>query len=277
MKTKSLFMTMILLIAMPGIALQAQDKKEWISPEAAAKVVDFQLQGEYLGKKDDGTGTELTVGLQLIALGGGNFRAVTYVGGLPGAGWSRGDESDAIDGKLNDQGQLTFTLDDGKGEVIGTLKADKLTITTGDESTEMKKVARKSPTMGKAAPKGAVVLFDGTKEAAKNNFQRGQIVMENLLRHDVTCEPPKFPLPSFCKRTMLILLRRAMMTLGKRSRTHELRSPTTVSRFTMIWNCPTVRQASTPKVLVHKSYTYKATVTLLCSVIYGLSKNSPQS
>jgi hypothetical protein len=185
MKTKTLFMTVILLIAMPSIALQAQDKKEWISPEAAAKVVDFQLQGEYLGKKDDGTGTELTVGLQLIALGGGKFRAVAYKGGLPGAGWSRGDESETLDGKLNDQGQLTFTLDEGKGEVSATFKAGKLTITTDDESIEMKKVARKSPTMGKAAPKGAVVLFDGTKEAAKNNFQRGQIVMEKLLRHDV--------------------------------------------------------------------------------------------
>ncbi|MBT7254044.1 MAG: DUF1080 domain-containing protein, partial [Planctomycetaceae bacterium] len=94
MKTKSLFMTMMLLIALPSIALQAQDKKEWISPEAAAKVVDFQLQGEYLGKKDDDSGTEQTVGLQLIALGGGKFRGVAYVGGLPGAGWVRGDESE---------------------------------------------------------------------------------------------------------------------------------------------------------------------------------------
>ena len=183
MRTKTLFMTVILLIVLPSIALQAQDKKEWISPEAAAKVVDFQLQGEYLGKKDFGAGNEGTVGLQIIALGGGNFRVVAYVGGLPGAGWSRGGERTAHDGKLNDQGQLKFA--DKKGEVIGTLKAGKLTITTGDASIEMKKVARKSPTMGKAAPKGAVVLFDGTKEAAKNNFQRGQVVMENLLRHDV--------------------------------------------------------------------------------------------
>lgn len=185
MKTVTLFIAMMLLIALPSIALEAQDKKEWISPEVAAKVVDFQLQGEYLGKKDDGTGTEVTVGLQLIALGGGNFRGVAYIGGLPGAGWSRGDKSETVDGKVNGQGQLIFTLKDGEGEAIGTLKAGKLTITTGDESVEMKKVARKSPTMGKAAPKGAVVLFDGTKEAAKNNFQRGQIVMENLLRHDV--------------------------------------------------------------------------------------------
>jgi hypothetical protein len=183
MKTKSLFITMMLLIALPSITLQAQDKKEWISPEAAAKVVDFQLQGEYLGKKDFGAGNEGAVGLQIIALGGGNFRVVAYVGGLPGAGWSRGGERTAHDGKLNNQGQLKFA--DQKGEVIGTLKAGKLTITTGDASIEMKKVARKSPTMGKAAPKGAVVLFDGTKEAAKNNFQRGQVVMENLLRHDV--------------------------------------------------------------------------------------------
>ncbi len=183
MKTKSLFMTMILLLALPSIALQAQEKKEWISPEAAAKVVDFQLQGEYHGKFKDDSGAESSVGLQLIALGGGKFRGVSYLGGLPGAGWQRGDMSESKDGNLNEQGQIVFKIEDG--EVTATLKAGKLTITTGDESIEMKKVARISPTMGKAAPKGAVVLFDGTKEAAKNNFQRGQVVMENLLRHDV--------------------------------------------------------------------------------------------
>ena len=185
MKTKTLFMTMVLLIVMPNITLQAEDKKEWISPEAAAKVVDFQIQGEYLGTMDDATGTESTVGLQLIALGGGKFRGVSYMGGLPGAGWNRGDKSETHEGKVNDQGQLTFKIDEST-EVTATLKAGKLTLTKGsDKSIEMKKVARKSPTMGKAAPQGAVVLFDGTKEAAENNFQRGEIVMENLLRHDV--------------------------------------------------------------------------------------------
>ena len=141
------------------------------------------MQGEYLGSFDDNSGIEISIGLQLIALGGGKFRGVSYQGGLPGAGWKRGDPSDSKDGNLNDQGQIVFKLDDG--EVLATLKDGKLTLVFGDESIELNKVARKSPTLNKAAPKGAIVLFDGTKEAAKNNFQRGQIVMENLLRHDV--------------------------------------------------------------------------------------------
>jgi len=175
MKTVTLLIAMMLLIALPTIALEAQDKKEWISPEAAAKVIDFQLQGEYLGKRD-----KVIFGVQIIALGGGNFRMVGYKGGLPGAGWSRGDKSDSHDGKLNDKGQLIFVDLD----TIATFKAGKLTFNNGNNFVGSK-VARKSPTMGKAAPKGAVVLFDGTKEAAANNFQRGQIVMNNLLRHDV--------------------------------------------------------------------------------------------
>ena len=47
---------------------------------------DFNLQGEYLAETNNGKS-----GIQLIADGGGKFRYVYYLGGLPGAGWNTGD------------------------------------------------------------------------------------------------------------------------------------------------------------------------------------------
>jgi hypothetical protein len=131
---------------------------------------DFPFQGEYLGqiKTDDG---ELTIGAQVIALGGGKFRAVAYHGGLPGAGWERGQEKNEIDGELKD-GAVRFA-DDSEG-LVGTIKEGVATVATRDGAVlgTLKKVERKSPTLGAKPPEGAVVLFDGTNADA---WQNGKI------------------------------------------------------------------------------------------------------
>ena len=91
------------------VSVQAQDKKEWIDPAEAAKVLDYQIQGEYVGDFiEDGEKTK--IGLQIIAMGGGNFRAVSFTGELPGAGWKRGDKTEYVDGSLNDRGQVVFQI-----------------------------------------------------------------------------------------------------------------------------------------------------------------------
>ena len=59
-------------------------------PEKAGS--DFQVQGEYVGR----IGSELPVGVQVIALGKHEFQGVFYSGGLPGAGW---DEGTGLHGK----------------------------------------------------------------------------------------------------------------------------------------------------------------------------------
>jgi len=127
------------------------NKKAFLDAESAGP--DFAVQGEYEGT----IGKETKVGAQVIALGDGNFDAVLYAGGLPGAGWdgkvkvrmsgeTKGKETGFhgrnFDGKIVD-GSFTGTAED-------------------DVPFEMKRVDRKSATLDMAPPEGATVLFDGS-------------------------------------------------------------------------------------------------------------------
>src|SRR5262249_12691749 len=79
-------------VSFTGLWALAQEKKTenkerlaFTDPEKAGS--DFTIQGEYAGeiKREDQT---VKIGVQVIALGDGKFRAVAYHGGLPGDGWN---------------------------------------------------------------------------------------------------------------------------------------------------------------------------------------------
>ncbi len=105
---------------------------------------DFPLQGEYAGEG---------LGANIIALGDGNFRLVTFKGGLPGAGW---DVSAKTEAEAKRDGDVVRFKD------LAELKGGVLTI----GATSLKRIERHSPTEGAKPPAGAIILLDGSNADA---------------------------------------------------------------------------------------------------------------
>ena len=151
----------------------ADDKKSATFTDAKQAGKDYQVQGEYLAENADSK-----LGIQVIALGDRKFSFVAYLGGLPGAGWSRGMETIKGKGGLKD-GKLIFRADDPEHQGQGVWEAGKITVTDADgQGFIAKKVHRKSETLGAKPPQGAVVLFDGS---SAGTFEKGKLIEKNLL------------------------------------------------------------------------------------------------
>jgi hypothetical protein len=151
-------------------------KAATLDPQEAG--LEFQLQGEYTGEVLSDDGNE-NVGVQIIALGDGKFRAVGYPGGLPGEGWN-GETKVPAEGQLAGE-EVRF---EAKGMAGIVNKDGTLTIqAAGQTLGTLKKVIRKSKTLGAKPPEGAVVLFDGT---SADNFKNGRLTKDGLLQQGVT-------------------------------------------------------------------------------------------
>ncbi|MGQ9574113.1 MAG: 3-keto-disaccharide hydrolase [Thermoguttaceae bacterium] len=144
----------LLVVASPPDG-QAQ---EIIDPKVAAEDPDFHVQGEYLG-----TGTLLAkqpepLGAQVVARGDGKFDVYLLAGGLPGAGWKRGEP------RLRIAGQRQGDSTELEGPFRGRIAGGKMTLASldGSATAELKRIQRQSPTLGAKPPEGAKVLFDGT-------------------------------------------------------------------------------------------------------------------
>lgn len=146
-------MSLLVLLAFTTHSNFAIAQIEAIDPTAASADPDFAIQGEY----QTGEAPPKPTGVQVVALGKGQFRVVIYDGGLPGDGWNRKPPQ-----------VMTEEETDTVLEVL--------------ESLDVKKVVRESPTLGKKAPAGAVILFDGSQDAFEKHWQKGaQMTSDGLL------------------------------------------------------------------------------------------------
>lgn len=149
----------ILLAAIPAIAQEKKDppkEKPKALPRIAlreptdvAKDADYAIQGEYENDKKQGA--------QVVARGQGNFYIRVLEGGLPGAGW---------DGKTKTE--FKAKTEDGKVvlEGGGSIADGFLVLKDG---TKLKRVERKSPTLGAKPADGSVVLFGKPEDVSNWN------------------------------------------------------------------------------------------------------------
>ncbi|HAH99538.1 MAG TPA: DUF1080 domain-containing protein, partial [Verrucomicrobiales bacterium] len=145
----------------------------WTNPEDPSLPIDFNIQGEYIGKTSGGK----KLGAQVIALDKSQFQAVLLPGGLPGAGWD-GKNKSLLSGSLN--GKIAKFLEakgnrkylaKGGNEFSATRQfpptghhAAELVSTgkviegkySGGESFRLERIVRKSKSIGKKAPKNAI-------------------------------------------------------------------------------------------------------------------------
>ena len=153
-----------------GLASYAQERAT-LDPQKAD--ADFAIQGEYVGEINR-DGSNVKLGIQLVAQGGNRFLGVGYFGGLPGDGWNGLDpvkgEGPLKDGKLELTAEADVTIKDG----VITIRDSG-----GGLIGECKKVNRQSPTLGEKPPTGAVVLFDGK---SADNFDGGKLDGDLLIQ-----------------------------------------------------------------------------------------------
>jgi hypothetical protein len=133
----------------------------------------YPVQGEYVVEPPSGE-KQRRLGIQVSAIGNGSVRAVTFIGGLPGAGWTKAPRSADDAAVVN--GVARFVR---PANVI-TVREDRATITAPDDRIlgYGSKVSRRSDTLGKDAPANATVLFD---DSATHDFPDGALNDDGLL------------------------------------------------------------------------------------------------
>ena len=183
------FIVCFVVVAMLGLAQTAtafrQESGEVKKPYAMMTVEaaddDFLFQGEFSGQLTVRS-VKTPVGLQVVATGNQNYTATQYSGGLPGNGWD-GETPDKMIGKRTDNLLVLSGTD-----FAFLAKKDQIVVVNckGRKSGRLRRVVRKSPTMGAKPVSGSIVLFDGTDT---DQFSKGEMTENGLLIQGADLNP----------------------------------------------------------------------------------------
>jgi hypothetical protein len=169
--------------APPAAAVATDPPRNFVAATLAEVDEDFAFQGEYLGDVRAVDGRSVVFGLQVVALGDGQFSALGYQGGLPGNGW---DQENMIPWNGSRQAD-TLTFNGLRGTVTIQRGGGRVIDSAGMEVGHVQKVRRISTTLGATPPSRAIVLFDGT---GVTKFDQGSMTEDGWLAPGAVTKMP---------------------------------------------------------------------------------------
>lgn len=142
----------------------------------------YDLLGEFVGPIEVGENKYEPLALQIRPIGGDNFEAIQYRGGLPG---QKTHKPEAI--KLIGLRSGDFVVLSGGPWAIFVEKDHCLLVNReGKQVGRLDRVVRQSPTLGAQPPNDAIVLFDGTNT---DQFSVAEMTEDGLLMQGADLKP----------------------------------------------------------------------------------------
>lgn len=173
------------------VAANGQDHAEDKPAEPVKNVVltsipendpEYALLGEFVGPISVGENKYEPLGLQIRPIGGDNYEALQYRGGLPGQKTFKPGAIQLIGRRSGD-----FVVMSGGPWAIFVEDDHCLLIDCeGEQVGRLERITRESPTLGAQPPKDAIVLFDGTNT---DQFSSGEMTADGLLMAGADLKP----------------------------------------------------------------------------------------
>ncbi|MEO1528195.1 MAG: DUF1080 domain-containing protein [Planctomycetota bacterium] len=145
-----------------------------------AKDANYPLMGEFVGKIT--MGKPQTLALQIRPIAGDRFVAIAFYGGLPGQPKHEPEEMNLIGLRNGD----SLILSGGPWALFVDKKGCSVVSAAGKRIGRLKRVHRKSPTLGAKPPEDAIVIFDGK---SLDQLKGGETTDSGLLKEGTQILP----------------------------------------------------------------------------------------
>lgn len=162
-------------------AADAQDRKS-AATSPPEDDPNYTLLGEYVGPIAVGENEYEPLGLQVRPMGGDNFEALQYRGGLPGQAKELSEPVRMVGRRSGD----FLILSGGPWAVFVEPDQCLLVDRQGKRVGQLERIERTSATLGAKPPEGALVLFDGS---GTDQFQKAEMTDEGLLTQGADLKP----------------------------------------------------------------------------------------